>query len=232
MERLILGLSKPHRQHLRVGLHENPGAGCHQTGHPIGCRVGRLAAGMLHRGIDPDARLHIGHALGGQRMAAQIGKSAAIGKPAGLLQDRKHVHKALRRKPRIAQHGETNAVGLAFHIARIVELALHRQRLAAHNGRVRPLRVVSALAGSQHAQYQSAQNPGCHAALAGHVAGNMALGHMAEFVRQNRSQLGAALGCRDQPQVKAHITAGQSKRVHRAITGQQDHPGIQVFFRW
>ena len=108
---------------------------------------------------------------------------------------------------------------------------MYRQRLAAHNGRVRPLRILGALAGRQHAQYQSAHNPGCHAALAGHVAGNMALGHMAEFVRQDRSQLGAALGCGDQPQVKAHITAGQSKRVHRAITRQQNHPGIQVFLR-
>ena len=117
MERLILGLSQPDRQYLRVRLHEDPRAGRHQTGHPVGCRVGRLAAGMLHRGVNPDTGLHIGHAFSRQRMAAQIRKSAPIGKPAGLLQDGEHVHKALGRKPRIAQHRKTNAVGLALHIA-------------------------------------------------------------------------------------------------------------------
>ena len=201
LERLILGLGQPYRQDLRVGLHQHTRPGRHQPGHPICGRVRCLAAHVLRRGIDPDAGLHIGHALGGQRMAAQIGERAPVAEAPGLLQDREHVHEPLGRKTCLAQHRKTNAVGLPLHITRIVELALHRQCLASHDGGVRSLRILCALAGRQHAQYQSAQNPRCHRILAAHAAGDMALGHVAEFVRQHRGQLGAGLGRSDKPQM-------------------------------
>ena len=207
LERLILGLGQPYRQDLRVRLHQHTRPGCHQPGHPICCRVRCLAADLLGRGIDPDAGLHIGHALSGQRMAAQVRERAPVAEAPGLLQNREHVHEALGRKTRLAQHRKTDAVGLTLHITGIVELALHRQCLASHDGGVRPLRILGTLAGRQHAQYQSAQNPGCHRILAGHIAGDMALGHMAEFMRQHRGQLGAGLGRSDQPQMQAHIAA-------------------------
>ena len=69
-------------------------------------------------------------------MAAEIRETAGIVQPAGLLQLLKHGHKTLRRKARLPGNPEAYAVGLALHVARIVQLALDRGGLRADHRRL------------------------------------------------------------------------------------------------
>ena len=53
----------------------------------------------------------------------------------------------------------------------------------------------------------------------------MALGDVAKFVPEHRRQFVAAADHADQAQMHAQITAGQRKRVHRAVAPEQNLPG-------
>ena len=90
------------------------------------------------------------------------------------------------------------------------------------------LPAVRALAGRQRAQDHGADHPGRLAALLCHQARDMALGHVAEFVRQHRRQFVARGGDVDQAQLQAEPAAGQRERVDDAVLAQQHLPGEAV----
>ena len=100
------------------------------------------------------ARLHVGYALRGQRVAAQIRPAAVVVDAVGLLQLVEHAHKTLGCEARWLHQPHAHTVGLALHVARKIELVLQGQRLAAHHQRLRGARV---LAGRQRAQHHRAQ---------------------------------------------------------------------------
>ena len=88
----------------------------------------------------------------------------------------------MRGKTGLGRHTKTNTVRFAFHITRKIELVLRPNRLPADDHGVGR---VGALAGCQHAQNHGPQQPRCLLALARHHARNVALRHMAEFMRQD-----------------------------------------------
>ena len=161
-------------------------------------------------------------------MGAQVGKAAAVIEPVGLLQLLKHADKTLGRKAGLRHHAKANAVGLALHVAREIELALHCGGLPAGNQRVGRLTVGIALAGRQHTQNHGAHHPGRLRALVRHVAGNVALGHVAQLVAQHRGEFVAVAYHPHQPQVHAKVAPGQGKSVDRAVAPQQQFPGKGV----
>ena len=145
-------------------------------------------------------------------MAAKIGKAAVVVEPRRLLQLVEHAREALRREPCIPEDGQTDPVRLALHVAREIELVLHRHRLATDHEGVRRIR---ALAGGQDSKDHGAKHPGRLRVLLGHQAGDMALGDVAEFMGHDT----------DQPQMQSQVTAGQCEGIHGAITAEHDLPG-------
>ena len=154
-------------------------------------------------------------------MAAQIRPRPVVVQAVGLLQLVEHGDKALRRKTRRRHQPIANAVGLALHVARKIELVLHQQGRPANHQRLRRRR---AFAGRQRAQHHGAQHQRRLAPLVAHQAGNMALRYMAQLMRQHRSEFVAATDHAHQPQMHAQITARQRKGVHRAVAPQQHLP--------
>ena len=161
-------------------------------------------------------------------MGAQVGKAAAVIESVGLLQLFEHAHKALGRKPRLRHHAKADPVGLALHVARKVELALHRRRLPAHDQSVGTLAVAGALASGQDAQNHGAHHPWRLGALLRHIARNVALGNVAELVAQHRGQLVARADNAHQPQMHAKVAPRQGEGVDRAVAPEQHLPGKGV----
>jgi hypothetical protein len=85
---------------------------------------------------------------------------------------------------------------------------------------------IGVLAGRQNTQHHGAQQPRRLLALARHHAGNVALGDMAELVRQHRRQFIAAAHHPHQPQMQAKVGTGQGKGIDRAVAAQQNLPGV------
>ena len=78
--------------------------GVFQTG---GAGLGRVQA---------DARLHVANAFGGERVAAQIRKAAAVVQTGRLAQLLKHADHALGVEPGLAHDVEAQAVGFTLHV--------------------------------------------------------------------------------------------------------------------
>ena len=166
--------------------------------------------------------LHVGNPLGGQRVAAQIGISAAVIEPRGLSQFLKHADKARRFETGLRGHAVADPVSLTLHVARKIELGLYRHRLTAHH---HGLRRLGAAAGGQQAQDHGANHERRLLLLLREHACNVPLGDVAEFVRQYRGQFVLAGDHADESQVHTHVATGQGKRIH-AFVAHQDHvPG-------
>ena len=155
-------------------------------------------------------------------MAAQVGPRAIVIESIGLLQLVKHAHKAQRREPGGCHQPVADAVRLPFHVAREVQLVLHGQGLAAHH---QGLRGAGVLARRQGAQHQCPQQQRGLLALLRDQARDMALGHMAEFVRQHRCEFITRRHHPHQAQMHPQVATGQGKRVYRAVPSQQNLPG-------
>jgi hypothetical protein len=208
-----LGLGHPLAQHVGAGARLHARTRCHQR--------------MLQRGLrlcapGGQARLHVGLALRGQRVAAQVGPGAVVIEPVGLLEFVEHGDKTLGRKACAVHQTKAHAVGFALHVARKVELVLHRQRLPAHR---QGLRSFGVLARRQHRQNHAAQQQRRLLALLRHQAGDVALRDVAEFVRQHRGQLVTAGSHANQAQVHAQVAPRQSKGIDAAVAAQQYLPG-------
>ena len=171
------------------------------------------------------ALLHVGNALRGQRVAAQVGPVAVVVDAAGGLQLLEHADKALRRVAGLRHDAVADAVGLALHVAREVELLLNHRRLPAHRQRGAGLRV---LAGGNGAQHHRGDHPRRLAALLAEQARNVALRDVRHLVRQHRSQLVARGDGAHQPQVQAEIAARQREGVDGAVAPQQHLPGVAL----
>ena len=194
------------RQHTRARHHD----GVHQRR----CGRGRLISGQ--------AAVHVGDALGGKRVAAQPGPAAVVVQAVGCLQLVKHRDKALRRKAGGLHQREADAIGLALHVAREVELRLRGQRLPAHHQR---LPGIGAVPGDDGAQDQRAHHQRRHAFVLRNQARDVALRDVAEFVRQHGCQLVWRIDHRQQPELQAEEAARQRKGIDRAVADQEDFPG-------
>ena len=155
------------------------------------------------------ARLRIGDALVGHGVAAQVGKRAVVIQTRGLLQFLKHGDKALWLKTRARHDPIADAVGLTLHVARKVQLTLHGCGRATHHDGVGSTHAAGrgCSAGSEHAQDHGGHHHRTLPSLLGHHAGNVALGHVAEFVRQHRGQFIGAGHRRNQTQMDAQVPA-------------------------
>jgi hypothetical protein len=171
-------------------------------------------------GAGTQPRLRLGHALGGQGVAAQIGIGAVVVEPIGVVELLEHARHARWRKARLAQHRKADAIGLTLHVAREVELALHRRRLPAQDGGLRGIG-AAALGGRQDAEDQAGQREHALALVGGDTARDVALRDVRQLVRQHRSQLVGRAGEIDQRQMHADITAGQRERVDASIAHQE-----------
>ena len=219
-----LGVGLPGAQRVHTGVGQEAGAGGHHQGLPV---CGRRWRGRRRSRGQTDAVLHVGDALGGQRMAAQVGEIAAVIEPVGHLQLFKHADKTFGRKAGGRAHAKADTVGLALHVAREVELALDGRRLPADDHGVGRVGAI-AFGGRQHAQNHGANHPRLLGALLADIARNMALGDVAELMPEHRGQLIAAGNDGHQPQMQPELAARQRKRVHRAVARQQDIPGIEL----
>ncbi|MNV36108.1 hypothetical protein D3C71_1275730 [compost metagenome] len=219
-----LRLGNPLAQGVHAGVGQYPGTRCNH-----GVFQGRWHCGRCGSLSGRKARMHVCHALGGQRVAAQIWPRTVVVEPVGLLELVEHADKALRCKPGGGHQAIANAVRLALHVARKVQLVLHGQRLPPHHQRLRGARI---LAGRQRAQNHRPQQQGRLLALLGDEARDVALGDVAELVGQHRGQLVAGGNDPDQAKVHAQIAARQRKRVHRAVAPQQDLPREALIQLW
>ena len=166
--------------------------------------------------------MHVGHALGRQGVAAQVGKCAAVVQARRLLQLGKHADETTRVITRIHQNAIAHAVCFAFHVSGVAQLGLNRCRLTAHNQGLGGLR---AFAGRQGAQNHRAHHPRRHLGLVAHAAGNVPLRHMAQLMGQHRSQFIGRAHHGHQTQMDAQITTRQCESVHRTVSAQQNPPG-------
>jgi hypothetical protein len=163
-------------------------------------------------------------AVHGQRVAAQVGEAVVVVQPRGHVQPFEHAGHAGRRIARRGQHAEADTVGLAFHVAREVQLALDGRRLAAHDGGVGGVDVVGP-AGRQDAQQQRGHGHHRGVLLRRDAACDVPLRDVRQLVRQHRGQLVGGGRQRDQAQVHAHVAAGQRKGVHAAVAHEERLPG-------
>ena len=223
-----LPLLLPSAPTLSAVFAQHAGARRHQmvqrdAGQADGCGVGAVRS--ARRVAQRQAGAHVSDALAGERVAAQVGKRAVVVEPTGLLQLVKHGHKTIAVETRAGHHAKAHPVRLALHVARKIQLALRRQRLAARDGGARHVGVA---ARRQRAQDHRGQHPGRQPLLARHHARNVPLRHMAQLVRDHRRQLLRPLGDRQQPQVHPHVATRQRKRVDRF--GAVDHqlPGQAI----
>ena len=186
-------------------------------------RLGRLGLVVGH------PCLHVGHALGGQRVAAQIGPAAVVVQAAGMLKLGKHADGALRGKACRGQQAVANAVSFAFHAARKTQLVLNGRCLAPQNQCISGIR---AFAGSQRTQNHPGDQQWRALFLFANHACNVALGDVGQLVCHDGGQLIAAGYRTDQAQMHAQITTGQGKGVDAFIATQQNLPGKTLFQLW
>ena len=128
-------------------------------------------------------------------------------------------------KPARGQHLEADAVGLALHVAREVELALDRAGLAAGD---RPRCTPSALwlRAAASTPSTSAARPTSDWRLTGRdAARDVALRDVRHLVREHRGELVARRRHRDQAEVDADVAAGQRECVDARIADQERLPG-------
>ncbi len=182
-----------------------------------------MCRGLVQR----QPRAHVGHALGAQRVAAQVGEGTVVVQPRGLLQLVEQGREAGAVEAGLGHDAVADPVGLARHVAREVELGLHGQRLSADEGGVADVGVLG-LAGRQHAEQHRGDHPGRLPALLRQQARDMALRDMAELVREHRGQLVGAAHGRQQAQVHAEVAARQREGVDRGVAQQQQAPGIAL----
>ena len=155
-------------------------------------------------------------------MTAKIRKTSVVVQSRCLLQLVKHGDKSLRLETGLGQHTQTDAVGFTLHVTREVQLALHCKGLAAGDYRVSRFR---ALAGGERAKNHGADQQRSLPVLLGHHARDMALSHMAELVRQNRSQFILVRRHAKQAQVQTEPAPRQRESVDGPVLAEQHLPG-------
>ena len=156
-------------------------------------------------------------------MAAQIGETAGIVEPRGLLQLVEHGDKPLGRKPRLPGNTKAHAIGLSLHVAREIKLGLRCNRLPPHNDSVGTLWIF---ARCQSPENHRPDQPRRLLTLARNQTRNMALGHMAQLMGQDGSQLIPARHNAHQPEMHPKVGSGQGKRIDRPVPPQQQAPRI------
>ena len=227
----LAGLASPGAQHVDAGATEHARARGHQQRLQVrrAAAFGRLAWGAGRLGAAArqglGALLHVADSLGGQRVAAQVGPVAVVVDARGALELFEHADEALAVEAGLHQDAVADAVGLALHVAREVQLLLDHRRLPAHGQRGAGLRV---LAGGDHAGHQGRHHQRRLALFLPQQARDVALRDVRQLVRQHRGQLGARADHAHQPQVQAEVTARQRKGVDAAVAPQQHAPGVAL----
>ena len=168
-------------------------------------------------------RARLGHPVHRQRVAAQVREVAAVGETLRCIHALKHFRHADDVEAGAAQHAVAQAVGLALHLAREIQLPLDGRRLPARDGRVRNVG-RGAAAGREHAQEDRCQPDHRSAAARCDAARDVPLRDVRQLVRHHRRELVARGGDGNQPEVHADITARQSKCIHAALGEQKGLP--------
>ncbi len=132
-----------------AGLRQDSRTRAHKTlnrwRQPVGTQQARSRRGQV---AQPD--LHIGYALRRQRVASQIGERAVVVEPVDVLQLLKHSCKTSGIKTRQVLHLQPLSIGLSFHVARKVKVALRGHCLTTQQGGICQLGVLSHGQGAQH----------------------------------------------------------------------------------
>ena len=207
-------------QGLRAVVHQHPRAGLHGRVQHAGGRQG--LAGQQ------GAAARFADAVHREWVAAQIRKTARVGQARCRVQLVEHGGHAGWGKAGGGQHAKANAVGLAFDIARKIQLGLDGRSLPRADGGVGRVDAVAA-AGRKDAQQQGRQRHQRSPLLGRNAARDMALRNVREFVGQHRGQLVGRVGQRHQAQVNAHIAAWHGKGVDAAVAHQEGLKGKGAF---
>ena len=157
-------------------------------------------------------------------MTAQIRVRGVVVQPGGELQFFEHRLGAARVVAGLRHHTEADAVGLALHVARKGELALHRVGLAAHQHRVAGV-TIAGLHGGEHADHHGRDHERHLLGIARHDACDVALRDVRQLVAEHGRKLVPAADDGDQPEVEPEVTARQRKGVDGAVAAQKDLPG-------
>ncbi len=151
-------------------------------------------------------------------MGAQVGRRAAVGKPARFLQP---VHER-RHRVDVEAGGvealEPDAVGLVFVLARVIDLRLDRERLRRRDRCVRRLacrRGIGARCRDRHGERR--QHVQERSLLARDRARHVPLRDVRDFVCEHRRELGFGLREKDEAGVHSDVPARQRKGVDGGI---------------
>ena len=176
--------------------------------------VGMLAVGCLRHAV-----LGFCDPLGRHRVRAQVARRAVVERARRALHAlEKHRHRAYVEASS-RKHGESDAVGFAFEVARVVDLRLHRPRLRGHDG---PLRQIRPRTRREHRDHQRRHGREGEPFLHAEQAGDMALRDVRDFVRKHRGEFGLGFGGEQQPGVHTDKAARQRKRVDGRIPDREE----------
>ncbi|CFO94213.1 Uncharacterised protein [Bordetella pertussis] len=160
-----------------------------------------------------DAVLYVGHPI--DRQGVSTGPCAAAHafvQARRIHQAREHLGHAVGVVAGLGKHLQPGAVGFALGIARKTQLTIDRRRLAE---RGHPHGEVASAAGQRRQQGAGQAGQHHHAVLVllRHPPGDMALGNVADFVRQHRRQFRFARRGHDEARVDADIPARHRESV-------------------
>ncbi len=113
-------------------------------------------------------------------------------------------------------------VGFSLHVAGKIELGLCGHSLPAHH---QSAGGIGAFARGQDAQKHGPNEQGCLLRLFGKQPRQMALGNVAELMREHRGQLVLVGDHADETEVNAHVAAGQGKGIDAGVFDEEDLPG-------
>ncbi len=170
--------------------------------------------GHLPVGPQLDAVLHVGDALGGQGVGAQIGGSVVLIDAAELLQATEEGSHVPNVEAGPIEQLQAEAIGLALEVARVVELVLDRRALAGDGGAHGHVRIA---AGREDGDREREQRGHLALILSAHHACHVALRDMGDLVGEHRGQFGFRLRGDDQAAVNTNVAAGKGESVEGCI---------------
>ena len=192
--------------------------GSHQV---VRQRVDVLSIARLLRAI-----ADVGDSFGGKRVAAHVHGRGRIVYPAGALQSLEEQGHRAHVESGFLQHVESDAVGLAFEIARVSQLRLHLERLRASR-RARGHLAVRTRREDRQGQGDHRDDRG--ALPRADAARDVVLRQMGDFMSEHAGNLGFALRRGDEPRIDADIAAQHGERIDGWIAHDEEfnfHPGV------
>lgn len=194
-----------------------------------GAQLGAHDAVLERIGDEPrrqvdHAVLHVGDALGGERVRLQVGgRPLELVHPVGAQQALEEGHHRTRRVPRALEKGESHAVGLALVFARVLDLALRLQRSHGGDRRFGDLSGLAAAApGGEDGEREGGERGELRSALLVERASLVALQDVADFVAHHARQLRFVLGEQDGGRVHPDVAAHEGEGVDGVVLHHEE----------